>query len=84
MQELNLQPLEVLASLNDSEFRAMFAKSPVKRIGRDRFVRNVVYAIGNSRNTKFLKILKTLVEDTNFSVRDAAKWAALNLKKKDE
>ena len=79
--ELNLQSLEVLASLNDKEFRAMFAKSPVKRIGRDRFVRNVAYAMGNSKKTRFLPILDTLMKDADFSVRDAAQWAILNLKK---
>ena len=41
-------PLAELAALDDAAFRALFAGSPIKRIGRDRFVRNVLYAIGNS------------------------------------
>ena len=45
---LRAPPLADLAALDDAAFRALFAKSPVKRIGRDRFVRNVLYAIGNS------------------------------------
>src|SRR6202012_1884825 len=47
-QALRAPSLVDLARLDDPAFRALFAKSPVKRIGRDRFVRNVLYAIGNS------------------------------------
>ena len=46
--ELRAPSLAELARLDDAAFRALFAKSPVKRIGRDRFVRNVLIAIGNS------------------------------------
>ena len=47
-EELQAPPLAVLATLDDAAFRALFRKSPVKRIGRDRFLRNVMIAIGNS------------------------------------
>ena len=46
--ELRAPSLAELARLDDAAFRALFAKSPVKRIGRDRFVRNVLIAIGNA------------------------------------
>src|SRR3712207_2058439 len=47
-EELRAPRLAELAGLDDARFRALFRKSPVKRIGRDRFVRNVMYAVGNS------------------------------------
>src|SRR5690606_28225780 len=47
-EELKAPTLADLARLDDPAFRALFAKNPVKRIGRDRFIRNVLYAIGNS------------------------------------
>ncbi len=46
--DLIAPPLAELAGLDDAAFRALFSGSPIKRIGRDRFVRNVAYAIGNS------------------------------------
>ena len=49
--ELRAPDLAELARLDDAAFRALFAKSPVKRIGRDRFVRNVLIAIGNSNDS---------------------------------
>ena len=51
-QELQAPPLAMLAALDDTAFRALFRKSPVKRIGRDRFLRNVMVAIGNSNDAK--------------------------------
>jgi len=64
-----------LAILDDAAFRALFAKSPVKRIGRDRFVRNVLYAIGNSRDAALTRIARGLLDDPSDVVRDAAAWA---------
>lgn len=64
-----------LAVLDDAGFRALFAKSPVKRIGRDRFVRNVLYAVGNSDDVSLKPIAQTLCEDPDAAVADAARWA---------
>ena len=54
-----------LVALDDAAFRALFAKSPVKRIGRDRFIRNVLYAIGNSadRPAALAELMGIIVND---------------------
>ena len=67
--------LAELAALDDAGFRALFAKSPVKRIGRDRFVRNVLYAIGNSGDLALRPSAEGLLNDRDDVVRDAAAWA---------
>ncbi|WP_323765973.1 tRNA epoxyqueuosine(34) reductase QueG [Marinovum sp.] len=64
-----------LAGLDDAGFRAMFSGSPIKRIGRGRFVRNVLYAIGNSGEGRFLPVARGLCEDGDPVVADAARWA---------
>jgi epoxyqueuosine reductase len=64
-----------LAALDDAAFRALFSKSPVKRIGRDRFVRNVLYAIGNSGEPGLRTAAEALLDDPSEVVRDAAGWA---------
>lgn len=68
-------PLAELAALDDAAFRARFRKSPIKRIGRDRFVRNVLYAIGNSGDPALLDSAERLVTDPAPVVADAARWA---------
>ncbi|GAA0650634.1 tRNA epoxyqueuosine(34) reductase QueG [Brevundimonas lenta] len=68
-----------LAALDDAAFRALFTKSPVKRIGRDRFVRNVLYAIGNSGDAEQIPSAEALLDDPNPVVRDAAEWALARL-----
>ena len=68
-----------LAALDDAGFRAMFAKSPVKRIGRDRFVRNVLYAIGNSGDAGLVVAATRLLDDASPLVRSAAVWALSRL-----
>lgn len=78
-QELVSPDLKFLASLTDSSFRNLFRKSPVKRIGRDRFVRNVLYAMGNSGNPEFLLIARKLCSDSHPVVADAAEWACSRL-----
>jgi epoxyqueuosine reductase len=67
--------LAELAGLDDPSFRALFSKSPVKRIGRDRFVRNVLYAIGNSGDAGLLGVVEPLLADPSPMVRGAAVWA---------
>ena len=64
-----------LAGLDDAGFRALFSKSPVKRIGRDRFVRNVLYAVGNSGDAELAKVARARLADASEVVRDAARWA---------
>ncbi len=64
-----------LAALDDAAFRAKFSGSPVKRIGRDRFVRNVLYAIGNSGLSELKPAAARLTEDPDPTVADAARWA---------
>jgi epoxyqueuosine reductase len=72
--------LAALSTLSDSEFRAMFAGSPIKRIGRSRFVRNVLTAIGNSRDPTLLPSAQSLQRDPDFIVAEAADWASGQLR----
>ena len=76
---LRAPPLADLVRLNDAAFRAMFAKNPVKRIGRDRFVRNVLYAIGNSGDARLSTEAEKLLDDPAPVVRGAAAWALSRL-----
>ena len=68
-----------LAGLDDAAFRARFSGSPVKRIGRDSFVRNVLYAIGNSGLARLRPIAARLADDPAPVVADAARWALARL-----
>ena len=68
-----------LAALDDASFRARFAGSPIKRIGRGRFVRNVLYAIGNSGIPALRPAAAALCDDPDPVVADAARWAAAQL-----
>jgi epoxyqueuosine reductase len=77
--ELVAPRLAELAGLDDAGFRALFSGSPVKRIGRDRFVRNVLYAIGNSGDAALRGVAQGLVEDGDAAVADAAQWAVARL-----
>ena len=69
-----------LAALDDAGFRARFAGSPIKRIGRDRMVRNVCYAIGNSGDASLSQVVAGLTGDADAAVADAARWATLRLR----
>ena len=77
--ELKAPRLADLAGLDDAAFRALFAKSPVKRIGRDRFIRNVLIAIGNSGDTSLTRAAERLLNDASPLVRGAAVWALSRL-----
>jgi epoxyqueuosine reductase len=68
-----------LAALDDAGFRALFTASPIKRIGRDRFVRNVLYAIGNSGDRSLVPAARARLDDADPAVRDAARWALARL-----
>jgi len=77
--ELRLAPLGELAVLDDAAFRTRFAGTPVKRTGRDRFVRNVVCAIGNSGEAALAPVAADLTSDSSPLVRGMAIWAARRL-----
>jgi epoxyqueuosine reductase len=74
-EALRAPPLAELARLDDAAFRALFAKSPVKRIGRARFLRNVLIAIGNSGDPALVDEVERLLDDPSPLVRGAAIWA---------
>jgi epoxyqueuosine reductase len=74
-EQLRQPSLAELATLDDAAFRALFAKSPIKRIGRDRFVRNVLYAIGNSGDAALVEAAGERLADPCETVRGAAAWA---------
>ncbi len=76
--------LAQLAALDDGAFRALFSGSPIKRIGRDRFVRNVCYAIGNSGLPELSQAAAALVDDADPAVADAARWAVSRLARSGE
>ncbi len=78
--DLRAPALAELAVLDDAGFRARFSGSPIKRIGRDRFVRNVLYAIGNSARPDLQEVAQGLVEDADATVADAARWAVMRLR----
>ncbi len=78
-RELISPDLDSLANLSGSAFRGLFRGGPVRRIGRDRFVRNVLYAIGNSENPGFLPTVSRLRSDPDPAVADAADWACVRL-----
>ena len=73
--DLRAPNLAELVQLDDQGFRDKFSGSPIKRIGRDRFVRNVLYAIGNSGDAGLIEMARSLVNDPDAAVSDAAKWA---------
>ncbi len=77
--ELVAPDLAKLLALDDAAFRQMFSGSPIKRIGRDRFVRNCLYAAGNSGQRSLVRYIEVLVRDPDPVVADAARWAARRL-----
>ena len=72
-------PLAELAALDDAAFRARFAGSPIKRIGRDRMLRNVLYAIGNSGDAALAAAARPHLDDPDPTVAEAAAWALAQL-----
>lgn len=73
--ELTAPRLGDLLGLDDSGFRTVFSASPVKRIGRNRFIRNVLVAAGNSRNHNLASAIIPLLEDPDPVIRGTAVWA---------
>jgi epoxyqueuosine reductase len=77
--ELDAPRLAELARLDDAAFRQLFSGSPIKRIGRGRFVRNVLVAIGNSGDAALAAEAERLLADADPQVRGAAVWALRRL-----
>jgi epoxyqueuosine reductase len=73
--ELTAPLLADLSRLDDQAFRQMFSGSPIKRIGRDRFVRNVMIAIGNSNQPVLISTVEARLQDLSPLVRAKAVWA---------
>ncbi|WP_425407758.1 tRNA epoxyqueuosine(34) reductase QueG [Hyphococcus sp.] len=77
--ELRAPALRDLSSLDDAAFRKLFSGSPVKRTGRNRFIRNVLIAIGNSNDAGLADAAENLLDDESPLVRGAAVWALAEL-----
>jgi epoxyqueuosine reductase len=80
--ELTAPALADLLALDDAGFRAVFAGSPIKRIGRDRLVRNALIAAGNSNNPALAAPVAALRGDADATVAEAATWALASLEEK--
>jgi epoxyqueuosine reductase len=78
--DLAAPPLAELAALDDAAFREKFSGSPVKRVGRARFLRNVCYAIGNSADPSLIPAVLPLADDPDPVLSDAARWALARLR----
>jgi epoxyqueuosine reductase len=83
-EDLKSPPLAHLAALDDAAFREHFSGSPVKRIGRNRFMRNVLIAIGNSGDSGLASCAAPHLRDPDPVVRGAAVWALSRLAKREE
>jgi epoxyqueuosine reductase len=82
--ELTAPLLRELAQLDDAAFREIFRGSPIKRIGRDRFIRNVLIAIGNSGHRPLAAVAQELMSDESPLVRAMAVWALSRLLPREE
>lgn len=80
-ESLHSPSLSSLLSLDDAAFRVLFTQSPIKRIGRDRFVRNVLVAAGNSGEASLLPQIRLLMSDASPLVAEMARWAAQEIGK---
>ncbi len=78
--ELTAPKLAEFLALDDAGFRALFSGSPIKRIGRDRFVRNCLYSAGNSGDANLVEPVRALTRDPDPVVADAAEWALARLR----
>jgi epoxyqueuosine reductase len=82
--ELTAPRLGELVQLDEEAFREFFRGSPVRRIGRDRFIRNVLIAIGNSGDPRLAKLAEARVADASPLVRAMAVWALSRLLPRQE
>ena len=83
-EHLKAPPLDELLQLDEARFREFFQGSPIKRTGRDRFIRNTLIAAGNSGEEKYLTKITNLLEDPSDIVRGAAAWALQEIGKTDQ
>ena len=81
--ELKSPKLDMLVNLTEDKFQELFRGSPIKRIGYNRFIRNVLYAIGNSNDLSLLKEFQHHKQSKNEIVKDAAIWAERQLTNTD-
>ncbi|MBC6402329.1 MAG: tRNA epoxyqueuosine(34) reductase QueG [Hyphomonadaceae bacterium] len=79
-EDLKAPDLAELIKLTEAEFRRKFSGSPIKRIGWARFIRNVIYAIGNSGASHLIELLKPFEHHPDPVLQDAAQWAISRLK----
>jgi len=79
--ELVAPRLAELLALDDAGFRQLFSGSPIKRIGRDRFIRNCLYAAGNSGDRALVPRVEALTADPDAVVAEAARWALARLRR---
>ena len=77
--DLAAPDLAALTALDDAAFREKFSGSPIKRIGRARFLRNVAYAIGNSGDSQLSQAVRPLAADPDPVLAEAARWALARL-----
>ena len=82
-EELAGPSLDELLTLDDTSFRALFRKSPIKRIGVNRFLRNVLVACGNSGNTALIPQIETFLNHEDPVLQEMAQWALAELKQVD-
>ena len=82
--ELSAPKLADLAGLDDTGFREVFAGSPIKRTGRNRFLRNVLIAVGNSADERLVPTARRALDDPAPLVRGAAVWALGELLPEEE
>ena len=78
-EDLLAPPLAELLTLNDADFRTKFSGSPIKRIGRERFIRNCLIAAGNSGDINLLASVQSHLADPSPTIAEAALWAAQEL-----
>ncbi len=82
--DLEAPSLAELARLDDALFRSLFAGGPIKRVGRARFVRNVMIAVGNSKDRALAKVAEERLRDESPLVRGAAVWALARLTSRED
>jgi epoxyqueuosine reductase len=78
-EELRAPALAELVGLDEAGFRALFSGSPIKRIGHERFLRNVLIALGNSGQPELARLAEARLSDASPLVRGAAVWAVRRL-----
>ena len=81
---LNAPKLSELSEMDDAAFRKFFSKSPIKRTGHKRYLRNILIAIGNSDDRSLLPVVKSLTSNRSSLIADTARWALNRLTQRDK